>query len=547
MKIRHLIAQTSVLLRQSGFWATALLTIGTTVALSLVLGTDNTLPSGSPLAQWLWFDRTAPIAGGCILLSALVTLGMKVKTCSFSVAVSRAFMILGAVEAVWGLCQLYGWAMPGHAQYVTTGSFFNPGPYAGYLALTLPICFHSWLTGSSFNKHLSGLALVLILCILPATMSRSAWVAAAVSCLWVYGCLKGWKMQFVRQWHTHRRRTGLVIAGGIAGLLIAGSLLFMLKPDSARGRLFMWKISGRALAEKPWTGQGIGQFSAAYGKAQEQYFAQRTYAAWEERVAGSPEYAFNEYLQAAVETGIPATILMLALVGAGWYKGVREKRYGICGSILSLMVFGISSYPMQFPAFILSLIFLWGACMGMNNLRSRCMLALAVGICGGMRFSTDHTQAEACRKWMNARVLYRAEAYEAAAESYAALYPLLKSEGAFLFEYGHTLHKLKQHAASNRYLQEAMLHSSDPMILNIIGKNHWEMKDYPTAELWLLRAVNRLPGRIYPYYLLAKLYAEPDFHQPEKQARMKRIVLTKTPKVHSTAIEQMRRELKGDE
>ena len=45
-----------------------------------------------------------------------------------------------------------------------------------------------------------------------------------------------------------------------------------------------------------------------------------------------------------------------------------------------------------------------------------------------------------------------------------------------------------------------------------------------------------LPGRIYPYYLLAKLYAEPGYRNREKFEKMQRIVLTKEPKVYSTAI-----------
>ena len=73
----------------------------------------------------------------------------------------------------------------------------------------------------------------------------------------------------------------------------------------------MWKITCRAIAEKPLTGYGIHNFAAAYGNAQETYFAAGDYEPWEERVAGSPEYAFNEYLQAAVELGIPLAVLSI--------------------------------------------------------------------------------------------------------------------------------------------------------------------------------------------------------------------------------------------
>ena len=81
------------------------------------------------------------------------------------------------------------------------------------------------------------------------------------------------------------------------------------------------------------------------------------------------------------------------------------------------------------------------------------------------------------------------------------------------------------------------------MILNIIGKNYQEMQYYEKAETYYLASVHRLPGRIYPYYLLAKLYAEPEYRNWEKFEKMQRIVLTKEPKVYSTAIREMRSEM----
>lgn len=57
---------------------------------------------------------------------------------------------------------------------------------------------------------------------------------------------------------------------------------------------------------------------------------------------------------------------------------------------------------------------------------------------------------------------------------------------------------------------------------------------------------NRLPNRIYPYHLLAKLYAEhPDVFPREKLDWAARMVLEKEAKVESTAIRQMREEVMG--
>ena len=81
------------------------------------------------------------------------------------------------------------------------------------------------------------------------------------------------------------------------------------------------------------------------------------------------------------------------------------------------------------------------------------------------------------------------------------------------------------------------------MILNILGKNAQLQGDCEAAERWLVRSIHRLPGRIYPYYLLAKLYASESCRDSVRFERMRQVVLTKEPKVMSTAIREMREEL----
>ena len=134
-------------------------------------------------------------------------------------------------------------------------------------------------------------------------------------------------------------------------------------------------------------------------------------------------------------------------------------------------------------------------------------------------------EKDACGKWMYARMLYHSGGYKAANEAYEKLYPVLRGRGAFLFEYGHSLHKSFLYGDSNKYLEEACRYSSDPMVLNVMGKNYQEQ-------------------HCYPYYLLANLYAEPDFYKPDKLKEAADSVLTKEPKVHSTAIDEMRSEVR---
>ena len=297
-----------------------------------------------------------------------------------------------------------------------------------------------------------------------------------------------------------------------------------------------------AIAESPVIGHGTGNFVSAYGRAQENYFADGEFSETEELVAGSPEYAFNEYLQVAVEYGIPFLLVVSLVIVFCLWKGSSEGRIGICGGVISFLVFSFSSYPMQIPGFAVTFYLLLAACaIG----RSKVILFLFISMMALLgTYYWKNNQYAACKDWYRSKMLYNIGAYQSAKEDYGKLYPELANRGTFLFEYGYSLHKLKEYDNSTRILEEAMAHSNDPMILNIIGKNYQALGDYEKAEEYLIRSTHRLPGRIYPYYLLVKLYAEPQYLQPEKLKYAVEIVLTKEPKVQSTAVREMREEVK---
>lgn len=532
-----------------------LLFISVCSLLGLVCVATPELPVGETIDQWIWFGKTTLLSVGSIVIVFLLQLLRKdswkeiLLFSNISAYVSWSLLIMGAIEALWGLCQLLGLSASGHLQYVLTGSFFNPGPYAGYLAMVLPICLHQYLCITDWKqvgifqrieKFVAVLVAFLILCVLPATMSRSAWIAAAIGCAWVtymYRDNRKWAIL----WGRYKKR---YISWGAVVLFIfilGGFWMFLLKPDSALGRLFIWKITCQAIAKYP---QGCNEgFALAYGEAQEAYFAQGHYAEWEERVAGSPEYAFNEYLELALTEGIAVCVMILVITLGCLWLGIQSGRYGICGAIIALLVFSFSSYPMHLPAFIIAYVSLLVACGIGSIIGKPLILCICFIIWTGGYSERWRRERDAYGEWENAKMFYRSKDYISANKAYKELYPLLRKERKYLFEYGHSLHKSGFYSESNEFLNEAHKYSADPMILNIMGKNYQGMHCYERAEVCFLSSVHRLPGRIYPYYLLAKLYAEPDFRNRAKFEEMKRIVLTKEPKVHSTAIEEMRREV----
>ena len=520
----------------------------TSILYVVAFATTNDIPVGEMAYQKLWLGRMSFIFLVCFLVSFCLDKKLSLRFPSF---VTWSLIILGGIEAAWGLGQIYGLVVSNHSSYVLTGPFYNPGPYSGYLAMIFPLCLHEWLNLKEKTERtyfeqgkyyfVLGIAL-LILCVLPASMSRSAWIATAVSGAWVYGMHASWGNKLKKLGQKYKCWVVLAFFVGGIILMVGGYVLFQLKPASASGRLFMWKISSLTIAESPIVGHGTNSFASAYGVAQENYFAKGYYSEVEELVAGSPEYVFNEYLQVAIEYGIPALFVVLLVIAFCLWSGMVNKRIGVCGSVISVLVFAFSSYPMQIPGFAMAFYFLLAACLVGYSRIYTLLFTVMIALLGS--YYWKYNQYDACEEWSRCKMLYNISAFQSAKESYEKLYPKLNDRGAFLFEYGHCLHKLKEYETSTIIMEEAMAHSCDPMILNIIGKNYQAIGKYEKAEEYFIRSTHRLPGRIYPYYLLAKLYAEPEYQHPEKLKQAVQFVLTKEPKVQSTAIREMREEVK---
>lgn len=516
-------------------------------------------------------------------------------------------LLTGLVEAAWGLQQLYGYKTSTHHLYHLTGSFINPGPYSGYLAVVLPVCLGFLLdTDNADNTdkkvvfkikakewtilalsywlkwgvyYFAWICLIGILVVLPAGMSRSAWVSAVLSCGWVYWwqCI-GWE-RTKDFWKKRRKRILLVGISILIVIIVAFIGIYSLKKDSANGRFLMWKVTALAISKQPITGVGLGGFPAAYAETQAEYFASGKGTEREKMVAGCPEYAFNEYLQIALEQGIFGLLFFLGWLGLCLYKGIKNKHYGVTGGIVALMVFAFSSYPLQLPSFWILLIFLCvisltpdnsnlsfkdlfisnpatpkvpggtGVASYSKKINTKEHWKISYLLIGVIMFSASfflyYRQKDmeaAYRKWNKARIIYNSNAYESAYPIYEELYPQLNHKPEFLFEAGQCLSKMQRYEESNTLLERATLLSSDPMIHYIIGKNEQMLGHCDKAEERLLHAINILPERIYPYYLLTKLYSDSTCYQPEKLCIAADSVLHKKPKVMSTAIREMREE-----
>ncbi|MDR0973482.1 MAG: O-antigen ligase family protein [Prevotellaceae bacterium] len=422
------------------------------------------------------------------------------------------FICSGLAEAVWGWLQLYDLLPSRHTLFPLTGSFKNPGPYAGYLAVTFPLALYACLFYKDARKYVGVLTCLAILPLFPVSMSRASWLAAmAGSAVVLYGRYDRQVTAYIQSHRRMFRWAGV----GLLGLFCAIAFcLYLLKPDSADGRLLMWKLEARTLLRHPF-GVGLGNFAGAYGEVQAAYFA--TGGTETERyVAGNPEYAFNEYLQIGIESGLLGLGLFVAIL----YFCFRQMRdlhaWHLSGALASLSVFACFSYPFSIWLFLLVLLFLLAASSRMpavEQTRSRRWKSLLLGL--GCLFAIYAIKSRLWNEWEQTEGLFvRAQQHAGAGE----------------------------YAESNALLKRATYISCDPMLYDVMGKNHQALGEYSEAERCFLYAADLVPNRLYPYYLLAKLYHATN--ESEKMRVAAQRVLTQRPKVHSRAVDEMRAEMK---
>ena len=324
-------------------------------------------------------------------------------------------------------------------------------------------------------------------------------------------------------------------------MLIGAFFLWHIKRDSALGRLLLWKISALAIADAPILGSG--NFAAAYGTAQEEYFANNDTSISEKLAAGSPDYAFNEYLQIGVEYGLLVLIFELLILGLIIRKSYREKTFGLSGALIAIMVFAFASYPLHLPVFVAVVILLiFGIIINNSHKAFAILIPVAVILFSSFNLSSLNQKSTNVSSWTRMQILYRNKCYGDVVNRYSTIYDSMSWNPGFVYEYGHSLYKTKEYEAAIPILENAAHNSADPMILNIIGECHQALQQYDIAETYYLRAANRIPSRLYPHYLLYFLYC--DMGNDSLRLREYELVNTLEIKTESPATRDLRRKVK---
>ncbi len=414
-----------------------------------------------------------------------------------------------------------------HPFYPITGSFYNPGPYAAYVAIGMSVAFVELaeLKGEAkyyvYRKKIYLLLLILGMLVLVVAGSRGALISFLVVASWKY-------RKLVRQY-----LTCLVIVG-----MCLGSILLYAKFGSGMGRLLIWYLSGRLIVDNGLLGTGIGSFRGEYGHALFRHFSHPSYADCFAHYADVTDFAFCDLLQVGVEQGWIGILLCFSIVILAIHSWGKSA-HGMFAALLAMLVFSLFSYPFQLLPFQILGVIILAKMPSKKGIRLHfpwrkslvCFLIIALFCWQGINFT---------RHYVNARLA----SHDATVSIHAAYindcYPLLEycsEDKDFLFCFAKMLQTAGRYVDSNSILTRGTKVSNDPMFWILMGNNYKAMRLYDEAVVCYDRANYTLPNRLYPLFQKMKLFSEIGKKQQAKSCA--KVLLIRKPKVRSSATKQM--------
>lgn len=461
---------------------------------------------------------------------------------SASTAIIRS-LVKGAIafaclQATVIYLQMIGLAPSNHDTFVVTGTFGNPAPVGGFLAICASLALHQSLYAAKRWPWIVITSSLLIACVL--TDSRAAllgFIVGATMLLLI-------RYPISNKWLRHAVYIGLPILGL---LLVVG--MYMYRPLSANGRFLIWKVCIKhIIAAKPLFGHGVGGFHREYMPAQAEYFASGCATETETLLAADNTFPFNEFIRIACEFGIIGVLLVIIILSAIIYSGIEvfpSLRGAAITALVCGIVFACFSYPLDVPVlrFLYAILILCALPpLKLNECRRR-MLYFCIGIAAavliGGRTSSYihfHRMDRALTKLLvsddRANKAYIKESIANFADN-----------ERILSKYAYILYEKGQYKEAIPILEQSIsLFPTAEKILDL-GDAYKEVKIYGKAIECYRTASYMLPAYVTPPYKLFCLYNQLGIN--DKAVEYARQIDSMKAKVENRRVMNIKKEAKG--
>jgi O-antigen ligase len=389
------------------------------------------------------------------------------------------------------------------------GQFSNSGFFANYLVGFLPIGFSMILKQKLRNFVRVGLITILLLgfILICCTKARSALIGfLSAGCVVIILAMQ------------RPRKMLVTISLCILFLPFIGYLLYLLKPNSAQGRLTIYRVSFNIIKDHPVIGIGPNRFSAVYNNYQAEYLEKNKLSISQQLLADNSFEAFNFILQLLAEYGIIGFFLLLLLILTFFKKFKTCRRHspyvtGSLASLIALLVSALFSNPFHLTPILPLLCYHVSVVYPMtcNTFQNKLLQKPTIPIVSVSIFSFfvalySFKQYTGAVNWSKAAQTAVFNDFNKAETIYRRAYSSLRHNGDFLFNYGAEAYIGNRYGRAIQVLERAKRFYSSSNLYVYLGNAYSAMNQFDEAERNYLTAIYIAPSHIYPKYQLIQLY-----------------------------------------
>lgn len=469
-------------------------------------------------------------------------------------------IISGFIQALAGNLQIHELIPSQHKLFKITGSFPNPGPYSGYLASIFPIAlgfcvYQLKLSGKGSTKtnlyyYVAIATIVLMLMVIPAALSRAAYISITVSSLYI---LYMRYSDVAKSLYRRYRILVLTVIPLVVGLCI---FLYSIKPGSAQGRLLIWQNCISLILEDPVNGKGSGGFDASYMDRQADYFRQNPMSL-HAPLADNAQYAFNDFLQFFVEQGSIGLLLLIAVAYFVFGTKNSSPLMVICkAGLASIALFSLFSYPLEVTVIQMNALLYTSIITAFDEntivrrpnrlfAKKAIRIFFAIAVIGAGTFLVQYSWRAYCalRHWKLASAYYNWGDYEMSLYHFKRAEHYIPLKGDFLAQFGKNLSVINQDTDAIAVLREAERTQNSSVVQSSLGDSYKRLGQNSLAEKSYLNAHYMIPQRLYYMYLLVIFYR--DIGDKTKALAFARKILSTNTKVRSDASDEIYEEMAG--
>ncbi len=426
------------------------------------------------------------------------------------------------------------------------GLFHNTGLFGGFVGIGV-VC-SLWALLYKYPSRISGSVLfVFFLIQLYVSASRASWVGV-LSC--AFFLVLRWIFDREKQPLTPKMKT-IGSIGISVTLLVVIAIFYLMRPESANGRLYIWQVTSRIFFKSPINGIGENMFRSQYMTEQAMYLQENPSSPFS-MIADESTVPFNEFIRVLTEQGIIGFVLLGMLIWRCFsFPTLSETsflahkwRIVFMAVFLYLLLFSFFSYPSVYIQYQIIFLLCIAALAHFDTQKIFSVSRLNKWVVAGLfslylfwgsyksvRYLSFMNQWNECLK-------SRTYGFATQTQEMQLLHNHLSHNSQFLISYAYTLMREEAYESATTIWKELLQMQPSYHAWLQLGICYEKQAVYDKAIYCWGMASAMIPSRFRPDYLCIQVYLKQNDMERSKQMMHK--FLMREQKVDSPEVDRMR-------